>query len=264
MSARLRLSLFSFFANKMVSGLGEIGKDRSIIQGGQSVVTGLFVVYQKYLEHYNLPFLPLANGQKVIAPNMFPSCSRALNSESTFIPQLPLHMADTLLDSGSRSVNVQRLTVPRIVKSLSQYSNHLNSDASESRMDSSVIRWLSNFWEWFHSYEHKDVLFPPTRMPTQWAISPSVFRSSPENSRKPHAAIWHHKVNIGYSSVTQLNGGDSPSQTLTTKLQKYFKTSCAGVGRVKQPRQRPTSSKPSTLSSSWYFNHGTSGAPNSR
>lgn len=62
----------------------------------------------------------------------------------TFIPlyRLLLQVANTLFESGSRSVNVQRLTVPQIVESLSRYSSQLNSDASENRMDSGVVRWL--------------------------------------------------------------------------------------------------------------------------
>jgi hypothetical protein len=70
------------------------------------------------------PLLPFANGRKVTVSNA-PGIRAEFDifgpHDDTFIHlhRLPLHMADTLLESGSPSLSVQRLTVPQIAESLS-------------------------------------------------------------------------------------------------------------------------------------------------
>ena len=103
--------------------------------------------------------------------------------------RLPSHVAAALLEFGPSSVNVRRLTVSRIVEYLSGQSNHLASCLSESRTDSSALRWLSRFWEWMGEYEHREELFPKIRrfslVPSTnglRTIEPAVFKRKGEPS----------------------------------------------------------------------------------
>ena len=91
-----------------------------------------------------------------------------------------------------------RWTVSRIVECLSRYSNHLNSDPLEGKIDPSAIRWLSNFWEWFNSYEHKDEPFPQIR---NLPLFPST-----KGLKRADSAIFklrgeHHAYTMGYLAL---------------------------------------------------------------
>jgi hypothetical protein len=151
----------------------------------------------------DLLLLPFANGRKMTVSNA-PGIRAEFDifgpHDDTFIHlhRLPLQVADTLLESGSPSLSVQRLTVLQIAESLSRYSNRLHSGASESRMDSSVVRWLSNFWEWFNTYENKDELFPRIR---NLSLLPSM-----KGLKTAELALFklrneHHAYTVGYLAL---------------------------------------------------------------
>ena len=122
---------------------------------------------QDLLNICDLPLVPVANGTKVTlsdAPGV-PTYTMLTRSEfdifgpcdDSAVPlhRLPSRVADTLVNLGPNIVNVQSLTVPRIVEYLSTYPDGLGS--------SRAVRWLSSFWVWMDSYEKRDELFPRIR-----------------------------------------------------------------------------------------------------
>ena len=157
-----------------------------------------------------LPLVPVAVGLRVTISNAPGAPVYTILTRSKFeifgpcddsaIPlhRLPRHVADTLLESGPLSVNVQRLNIERITDCLSRHSNRLNSDPLENKTDPSAVRWLSSFWEWFDSYELKDQLFPQVRNPS---LLPSM-----KGLRRADSALFqlrgeHHAYTMGYLAL---------------------------------------------------------------
>ena len=138
-----------------------------------------------------LSLIPTANGEKVAISDARggPVYTMLTRSEFEIFGScdelsIPLHrlspnVEDTLLLLRPGSVNVQRLTVPRIVEYLSMYSVRLGLDG---RLNVSVVRWLSKFWEWMDRYEYKGELFRQIR---NFLLLPSM-----KGPRKAESALF--------------------------------------------------------------------------
>jgi hypothetical protein len=65
-------------------------------------------------------------------------------------------------------------------------------------MDSSVVRWLSNFWEWFNTYENKDELFPRIR---NLSLLPSMKGLKTAELVLFKLRNEHHTYTVGYLAL---------------------------------------------------------------
>jgi len=76
---------------------------------------------------------------------------------------LPYQIAQKLTRYGPEHLNIQMLSVSRIVAYLTIYPNRLGLDLSLIRSDPKAVRWLSAFWIWVNTYSERSELFPRIR-----------------------------------------------------------------------------------------------------
>lgn len=159
----------------------------------------------------NLPLVPVAKKDEWVAISNVPGIPLyTILTRSEFdifgdcdeysIPlhRLPRHVADTLVELGPRSVSVQRLTVPRVTEYLYRYSNRLNLDPLEGRIDPSAVNWLSKFWGWMNSCEYKEELFPQIR---NLPLLPSTKGLRRADSPLFKLRDEHHAYTMGYLAL---------------------------------------------------------------
>lgn len=79
------------------------------------------------------------------------------------LQSLPVRAAETLRILGPKHLNVETLSISRIVEYLSIYPNRLGLDLSLVRIDPRAIKWLSAFWFWMNSYDQKEELLRSIR-----------------------------------------------------------------------------------------------------
>ncbi len=76
---------------------------------------------------------------------------------------LPKTVAATICDYGPQKLNVEALTVPKIVQYLAIYPTKLGLEVSSSTTDPLALKWLSGFWIWQKTFPLKDELYPKIR-----------------------------------------------------------------------------------------------------
>lgn len=87
----------------------------------------------------------------------------ACDNEAIRLQSLPFKAAETLRLEGPKLLNVEKLSIARIVEYLTIYPNKLGLDLSLVRIDQRAIKWLSAFWFWMDTYEQKEDLFSKIR-----------------------------------------------------------------------------------------------------
>ncbi|KAH9475499.1 Sacsin [Psilocybe cubensis] len=91
--------------------------------------------------------------------NVFGAC----DDEAIPLHFLPVKAAESLRTLGPMHLNVETLSIPRIVEYLSIYPNKLGLDLSLLRTDPRAIKWLSAFWFWTSTYDQKEELLKSVR-----------------------------------------------------------------------------------------------------
>jgi hypothetical protein len=180
------------------------------LKGDQELILEYLLSTKNVLNICGLPLVPVANGDTVTISNApcLPAYTMLTRSEfdifgpcddtAIHLHRFSPHVASTLLEFGPLSVNVQRLTVPGIVKYLSLHSDHLGSCLSENRMNISAIHWFSSFWEWIDTYEHRDDLFRQIR---NLSLLPSTKGLQTADSTLFKLRGEHHAYTRGYIAV---------------------------------------------------------------
>jgi len=73
--------------------------------------------------------------------------------------------AQTLKDLGPAILNVETLTLERVIEYLTTFPNHLGLELSLSHSDRKAVDWLSQFWVWSDSFPQKEDLYEACKNP---------------------------------------------------------------------------------------------------
>ncbi|KAF9476299.1 hypothetical protein BDN70DRAFT_863489 [Pholiota conissans] len=122
-----------------------------------------------------LPLIKLATQQRVIllaaedTTTRYTMLNRAeydvfrlCDDDAIPLHLLPINIAEIIRTHGPGIINVEIISVPRIVKYLEVYPSKLNLDLS-FKTDPTVRKWLAAFWLWQHTYPHRQDLYASIR-----------------------------------------------------------------------------------------------------